>query len=98
MRWSARCGRRCGCDAGDFRETGASGPGEELGDIAIAWDTCAREAAEAGKPLEEHLTHLIVHATLHLLGYDHENDADAELMENLESTILVDMGFPDPYA
>ncbi|OWU86726.1 rRNA maturation factor [Oceanicola sp. 22II-s10i] len=79
-------------------EAGASGPDEELGDIAIAWDTCAREAVDGGKPLADHVTHLIVHATLHLLGYDHENDADAELMENLESTILVDMGLPDPYA
>ncbi len=70
---------------------------EELGDIAIAYDTCAREAAEAGKPLAEHATHLIVHAVLHLLGYDHERDEDATLMERLETGILVNMGMPSPY-
>ena len=69
----------------------------ELGDIAIAYDTCAREAAEGGKPLSDHVTHLIVHAVLHLLGYDHENDPDAALMEGLETEILGKMGLPDPY-
>jgi probable rRNA maturation factor len=52
-----------------------------LGDVAIAFDTCEREAREAGKPLPEHALHLLVHGTLHLLGFDHERDADAELME-----------------
>ena len=69
----------------------------ELGDIAIAWDTCADEAREAAKPLEQHVTHLLVHATLHLLGYDHVRDGDAALMEGLEAQILRDMGHPDPY-
>jgi len=69
----------------------------ELGDIAIAYDTCAREALEGGKPLADHVTHLIVHAVLHLLGYDHENDPDAALMEGLETEILGKMGLPDPY-
>ena len=69
----------------------------ELGDIAIAYDTCAREAAEGGKPLADHVTHLIVHAVLHLLGYDHENDPDALLMEGIETEILGKMGLPDPY-
>lgn len=69
----------------------------ELGDIAIAYDTCASEATAAQKPLEDHATHLIVHATLHLLGYDHERDADATLMEGLESQILGSMGLDDPY-
>ena len=69
----------------------------ELGDIAIAYDTCAREAEQAGKPLTDHVTHLIVHGTLHLLGYDHERDADATLMEGLETEILGKMGLPDPY-
>ena len=69
----------------------------ELGDIAIAFDTCAREAVEAGKSLEDHVTHLIVHGTLHLLGYDHERDADATLMEALETQILGKMGLDDPY-
>jgi probable rRNA maturation factor len=70
----------------------------ELGDIAIAFDTCAREAAAQGKPLEAHVTHLIVHATLHLLGYDHERDGDATLMEGLEVEILGKLGLPDPYS
>ncbi len=69
----------------------------ELGDIAIAYDTCAAEAAAAGKPMADHVTHLIVHGTLHLLGYDHERDADATLMEGLESQILGNMGLSDPY-
>jgi probable rRNA maturation factor len=68
-----------------------------LGDIAIAYDTCAREAADGGKPLADHVTHLIVHAVLHLLGYDHENDPDALLMEGIETEILGKMGLPDPY-
>ncbi len=69
----------------------------ELGDIAIAYDTCAAEAKAAGISMENHTTHLIVHATLHLLGYDHERDADATLMEGLESQILGNMGIADPY-
>lgn len=78
-------------------------PGEpddplHLGDIAIAWETCVREAGEAGKPLADHATHLLVHATLHLLGYDHERDADAELMEATETAILCGLGLADPYA
>ncbi|WP_425038043.1 rRNA maturation RNase YbeY [Primorskyibacter sp. S187A] len=71
---------------------------DELGDIAIAYETCAREAEAAGKPLAAHATHLLVHATLHLLGYDHVEEADAALMEELESQILTRMGEPDPYA
>ena len=69
----------------------------ELGDIAIAYQTCEAEAQAAGKPMAEHVTHLIVHATLHLLGFDHERDEDATLMEGLESQILGKMGLDDPY-
>lgn len=69
-----------------------------LGDIAIAYDTCAAEAEAQGKRLADHATHLVVHATLHLLGYDHENDADAELMETAETRILACLGIADPYA
>ena len=69
----------------------------ELGDIAIAWQTCEAEARAADKPMAEHVTHLIVHATLHLLGYDHVRDADATLMEGLETQILGKMGLDDPY-
>lgn len=69
----------------------------ELGDIAIAWETCAREAAEQGKSLPDHVTHLLVHATLHLLGYDHVREGDAALMEGLETRIMADMGLANPY-
>jgi probable rRNA maturation factor len=68
-----------------------------LGDIAIAYETTAREAAGEGKPLAHHLSHLAVHGFLHLLGYDHESDADAETMERLERAILSRLGIPDPY-
>lgn len=69
----------------------------ELGDIAISFETCAREAEVGNKPLADHITHLIVHGTLHLLGFDHETDADAALMEGLETEILGKLGLPDPY-
>ncbi|QXT39560.1 rRNA maturation RNase YbeY [Gymnodinialimonas ceratoperidinii] len=70
---------------------------EEIGDIAIAFETCAREAAEGGKPLVDHVQHLLVHGVMHCLGFDHETDADAALMESLESRILASLGVPDPY-
>ncbi|KMK68901.1 rRNA maturation RNase YbeY [Puniceibacterium sp. IMCC21224] len=76
---------------------GANDDPEALGDIAIALETCAKEAEEAGKPLTDHVTHLIVHGVLHLLGYDHIRDPDATLMEGLEATILGKLGLPDPY-
>lgn len=69
----------------------------ELGDIAIALETCQREAAETNKTTADHVTHLLVHGTLHLLGYDHECDEDAALMERLETEILADLGINDPY-
>ena len=72
-------------------------PLDTLGDIALAYQTCAREAEAAGKPFEHHVLHLLVHATLHLLGYDHINEADAEKMENNERLILGKLGVPDPY-
>lgn len=78
-------------------EQSFSGIPEELGDIAISYDTCAREAEAASKPMAEHVTHLMVHGTLHLLGYDHVRDKDATLMEGLEITILGKMGLADPY-
>ena len=70
---------------------------DELGDIAIAWDTCAAEAQAQGKPFGDHVTHLLVHAVLHLLGYDHLNDPDAETMEGAERAILSRLDIPDPY-
>lgn len=69
----------------------------ELGDIAIAYETCVREAGQAGKPAPDHVTHLVVHGVLHLLGYDHIRDQDATLMERLETEILGNMGLRDPY-
>jgi phosphate starvation-inducible protein PhoH and related proteins len=68
-----------------------------LGDIALAYETCAREAAEQGKSLKDHATHLLVHGLLHLLGYDHEADDDAAEMEGLEKDILAKLGLDDPY-
>ncbi|PUB16216.1 putative rRNA maturation factor [Yoonia sediminilitoris] len=73
------------------------GPDNELGDIAISYDTCAKEAAAAGKSITDHTLHLLVHGTLHLLGFDHERDRDATLMEALETEILGKMGICDPY-
>ena len=69
----------------------------ELGDIAISYDTCAHEADVAGKPMADHVTHLIIHGVLHLLGYDHIRDQDATLMEAIEVQILGKMGIDDPY-
>jgi probable rRNA maturation factor len=75
---------------------GDEGP-QHLGDIAIAYDTCAREAAAQGKPMADHVTHLMVHGVLHLLGYDHIRDEDATLMEATEVAILGKLGLSDPY-
>jgi len=69
----------------------------ELGDIAISYDTCVREAQAQGKSLEHHVTHLMTHGLLHLLGYDHERAQDAALMEGLETQILANLNIPDPY-
>lgn len=69
-----------------------------LGDIAIAHGVCAREAAEQGKPLGRHLMHLVAHGVLHLVGYDHHDEAEAEIMEALERRVLAALGAPDPYA
>ena len=68
-----------------------------LGDLAIAYETCTREAADQGKPLENHVTHLLVHAILHLLGYDHIRDEDAQLMEEIEIRLLESQGIVNPY-
>lgn len=73
-------------------------PEGQIGDIALAYGVCAREAAEQGKPLAHHLQHLVAHGVLHLLGYDHEGDDEAEAMEALEREILAGLDVPDPYA
>ena len=69
-----------------------------LGDIVLARQTLEREAAEEGKSLGDHFTHLVVHGFLHLLGYDHETDAEAETMEELERRVLHALAIDDPYA
>lgn len=74
------------------------GPPVMLGDIALAQETCAREAEEKGVPLEQHAAHLLIHGMLHLAGHDHvESDAEAEAMEGLEIEALAIMGIGDPY-
>jgi probable rRNA maturation factor len=79
-------------------EPGTAEAPESLGDIALAWETCMREAEEAGKPFADHVTHLIVHGLLHLLGYDHVRERDAERMEAAEVRILATLGLSDPYS
>jgi len=69
-----------------------------LGDVVLAAETVAREAALEEKPFDHHLVHLMVHGTLHLLGYDHELEEEAELMESLERRALARLAIPDPYA
>ncbi len=69
-----------------------------LGDLVVALETMAREARLADRPLADHFSHLIVHGTLHLVGHDHETDADAAAMERLETAILAGLGVPDPYS
>lgn len=68
-----------------------------VGDIALALETVVAEARDRGKPVSDHAAHLIAHGFLHLLGYDHEADADAERMEARERAIMAELGLPDPY-
>ncbi len=72
-------------------------PENHLGDVALSYGVCLREATEQGKPLAHHLQHLTVHGVLHLLGYDHIGDDEAEAMEGLERIVLARLGVPDPY-
>ena len=75
-------------------------PGEPrvLGDIALAYDTMLGEAKDGNRPLRNHFLHLIIHASLHLIGYTHESDEEAEHMETLEIAILAGLGVPNPYS
>jgi probable rRNA maturation factor len=85
-------------ERGELEALAPEGPPEMLGDIALAYGTCAREAAEKGVSLEAHATHLIVHGLLHLAGHDHvDSDEQAEAMEALETRILAKLGIADPY-
>ena len=79
-------------------EAGEADDPEALGDIALAWETCAREAVEQEKSMVDHVTHLVVHGLLHCLGYDHVEDADAAVMEGCEVRILASLGLSDPYS
>jgi probable rRNA maturation factor len=76
----------------------AGGAGRPLGDLVICAPVLAREAREQGKPRVAHWAHLVVHGSLHLVGFDHERDADARRMERREQRVLAGLGFPDPYA
>jgi probable rRNA maturation factor len=83
-----------------FPAAGPDTPGRRpvmLGDVVLAFETVAREAAAAEKPIADHLRHLVVHGVLHLCGFDHESAPDAERMELLEVSILAKLGVPDPY-
>jgi probable rRNA maturation factor len=84
-----------------LQPTGPVGPDDAprmLGDIAIAYQTTRKEADDEQKPFDHHLSHLAIHGFLHLIGYDHEKDGEAEAMEALEREILAQLGIPDPYA
>jgi probable rRNA maturation factor len=72
--------------------------GPLLGDVVLAAETVRKEAESQGLAVAAHLTHLIIHGFLHLIGHDHENEAEALVMEGLETAILDDLGLPDPYA
>ena len=85
---------------GNWPKPPVPGPADDpcsLGDIAIAYETCAAEALAANKTFADHVTHLIVHGLLHCLGYDHIREGDAELMEVTEVRILASLGISDPY-
>jgi len=77
---------------------GVRGEPTHLGDIVLAYETVAREAEESGKPFDHHLAHLVMHGFLHVLGYDHEDEAEARVMEALETRALASLGIADPYA
>jgi probable rRNA maturation factor len=68
-----------------------------LGDVVLAFETVAREAADEHKTLADHYRHLVAHGFLHLIGFDHDNDADAERMEAMETRVLAQLGVADPY-
>jgi len=85
------------CQPDELDRIAPAGPELMLGDIVLARGVCEREAEEKGVPLEEHATHLLVHGTLHLLGYDHQDDGSAEDMESREIRALERLGISDPY-
>jgi probable rRNA maturation factor len=84
--------------AGEPPEPGAGDEPIFLGDIAMAYETCAREAAAAGVPLGEHAAHLVIHGVLHLLGHDHVGEEEAQAMDEIETKTLATLGIADPYS
>lgn len=84
-------------DPAELQDTNGAGPELMLGDIVLARGVCEREAAEKALPVEAHATHLVVHGTLHLLGYDHMQDDEAADMEGREVRALARLGIADPY-
>lgn len=76
----------------------APGLARPLGDIVLAWETVEREAREKGIAAADHATHLVLHGLLHILGFGHDDDAEARCMEQLETRILADLGIADPHA
>jgi len=81
-----------------FPQAALHNSGQLLGDVILSAETVHREAALADKPLEDHMAHLIIHGFLHLVGYDHEAEAEAEKMEQIERVALARLGISDPYA
>jgi len=79
-------------------EAGQCGHIRLLGDVVLAYETVAGEARDSGLSLDDHATHLVVHGVLHLLGFDHQCEAEADIMENLERKVLAGLGLADPYA
>ena len=84
-------------DANELERVGSAGPDVMLGDLILAREVCQSEAAEKAVPLQDHASHLVVHGTLHLLGYDHQDDQSAEDMESREVRALARLGIADPY-
>ncbi|MGI9403425.1 MAG: rRNA maturation RNase YbeY [Hyphomicrobium sp.] len=90
-------GKRAPTNVLSFPASGLRPETNFLGDIVLAGETLAREAEALGVPFNHHLQHLVVHGLLHLLGFDHESDKDAQVMEAIEAGILARLGIPNPY-
>jgi probable rRNA maturation factor len=91
-------GRDSATNVLSFPADGTIGEPDFLGDVVLAFETTLKEAREQGIPLDDHVSHLVVHGVLHLLGFDHADDTEAERMEELERRALASLGIADPYA